>query len=137
MPDGKHGPAGIYEHKLKQVMGRLGVEDYDFNWDRWNAWVEFRYGGELYRLEHGVEKAKEKGVELRYGSDAFAEMVLTLEDLVRIVERGIYELETWLAGMKHRPSGREGAEGSPVPRGAGAAGEKGPGGGAGAVSRGL
>lgn len=100
MAERKHGPAGIYEYKLQQVMERLGVEEYNFNWDRWSAWVEFAYRGESYRLEHSVEKAGAKGVELRYGSDAFAEVVLTLEDLVRIVERGIYELETWLLGMK-------------------------------------
>lgn len=100
MAERKHGPASIYEYKLQQVMKRLEVEDYNFNWDRWSAWVEFVYHGELYRLEHSVEKARAKGVELRYGSDAFAEVVLTLEDLVRIVERGIYELETWLLGMK-------------------------------------
>lgn len=100
MPGRQHGPASIYEYKLKQVMERLGVEEYNFNWDRWSAWVEFLYRGELYRLEHSVAKARARGVELRYGSDAFAEVVLTLEDVVRIVERGIYELETWLLGMK-------------------------------------
>ena len=104
MAERKHGPASIYEHKLQQVMKRLAVDDYDFNWDRWNAWVEFNYRGQLYRLEHSVEKARAKGVELRYGSDAFAEVVLTLEDLVRIVERGIYDLENWLLGMKAAPS---------------------------------
>jgi len=100
MAERKHGPASIYEYKLQQVMERLGVEESNFNWDRWSAWVEFTYCGEIYRLEHSVEKAGAKGVDLRYGSDAFAEVVLTLEDLVRIVERGIYELETWLLGMK-------------------------------------
>lgn len=42
-------------------------------------------------------------MELQYGSDAFAQVVLALEDLARMVERGIYELSTWVAGMKYLP----------------------------------
>lgn len=99
----QYGPADQYERKLEKVMERLGVESYDFNWDRHGCWVEFRYRGELYRFDHSVEKAKARGVELRYGSDAFAQVVLALEDLARMVERGIYELSTWVAGMKYLP----------------------------------
>lgn len=96
-------PADEYERKLERVMERLGVESYNFNWDRWGCWIEFRIKGELYRFEHSIEKARARGIELRYGSDAFAQVVLALEDLARMVERGIYELQTWVAGMKYLP----------------------------------
>lgn len=76
---------------------------YNYNFDRYGCYVEFRYKGELYRFDHSIEKAKARGVELRYGSDAFAQVVLALEDLARMVERGIYELSTWVAGMKYLP----------------------------------
>lgn len=99
----KYGSADEYERKLARVMERLGVEQYNWNWDRWGCWVEFRYRGELYRFEHSIEKAKVRGIELRYGSDAFAQVVLALEDLARMVERGIYDLGTWVAGMKYLP----------------------------------
>ena len=93
----------FYERKLKQVMERLGVDEYDWNWDRHGCWVQFRLKSELYRFEHSLQKAQAKGVKLSYGSDAFAQVVLALEDLARMVERGIYELQTWVAGMKYLP----------------------------------
>lgn len=103
MPKKQYGSADEYERKLARVMERLGVEEFNFNWDRWGCWIEFRYRGELYRFDHSIEKARARGVELRYGSDSFAQVVLALEDLARMVERGIYELSTWVAGMKYLP----------------------------------
>lgn len=94
------GSSAQFERKLLKVMERLGVKKYSFNWDRWSCWVEFVYKGETYRLDHSLEKARTMGIELNYGSDAFAEVVITLEDLARIFERGIYDLSTWVAGMK-------------------------------------
>lgn len=93
-----------YEAKLDRVMERFGAESYDYNWDRHTAWVEFRLRGQMYRFDHSVEKARARGFELTYGSDVFAQLVKTLEDLARMGERGIYELSTWLAGMKFLPS---------------------------------
>lgn len=103
MPSKQYGSADTYEKKLARVMERLGVESFDFNWDRHRCWVEFRYRNELYRFDHSIDKAKERGIKLQYGSDAFAQVVLALEDLARMVERGIYELGTWIAGMKMLP----------------------------------
>lgn len=93
-----------YEGKLERVMDRLGVgEDYNYNFDRHQAWIEFRYHGQLHRFDHTVEKAQSAGQNLSYGSDCFAQLVLALEDLARIVERGIYEFGTWVAGMRYLP----------------------------------
>lgn len=94
-----------YERKLEIVMERLGVqaEDVYYNWDRFGGFVQFRYKGQLYRFEHSVEKARAKGHNLNFGSDAFSQVVLSLEDLARMVERGIYDLSTWVAGMKFLP----------------------------------
>lgn len=93
----------VYEKKLDTVMKRLGVEKYDWNSDRNGGWVEFWYNGQLYRFEHDVENAKAHGSNLVYGSDAFAQIVLALEDLARIVTRGIYDLSVWVSGMKALP----------------------------------
>ena len=92
-----------YERKLVKVMERLGVTIYNYNWDRFGCFVEFRYKKELYRFDHSLEKAQAKGINLRYGSDVFAQVVLALEDLARMVERGIYDLSTWVSGMKYLP----------------------------------
>lgn len=99
----QYGSADQYEKKLDKVMERFGVKEHNFNWDRFGCWIEFRYKGQLYRFDHSVEKAKAKGVTLRYGSDAFAQLVLALEDLARIAERGIYDLQAWVEGMKFLP----------------------------------
>lgn len=93
----------IYEKKLERVMERMGVTDYNYDWGRHGAWIEFFYKGQLYRFDHSVEKAKERGFNLTYGSDVFAQLVITLEDLARMAERGIYELQTWISGMKFLP----------------------------------
>jgi hypothetical protein len=100
----KYASPETYEKKLAKVMERFGVGD-DFNYgsDRYGCFVEFRYKGELYRFDHSVEKAKAHGVNISYGSDAFAQVVLALEDLARMVERGIYDLSTWVSGMKFLP----------------------------------
>jgi hypothetical protein len=99
----QYADAAFYESKLKKVMERFNIKDYNYDWGRHGAWIEFRYKGDLYRFDHSVEKAKSRGVNLSYGSDAFAQIVLALEDLARMVERGIYDLQTWVSGMKYLP----------------------------------
>lgn len=98
-----YADVNFYERKLRTVMERLGVSEYNWNWDRHGGWVDFKYKNEWYRFEHSVQKAQDKGTKLQYGSDAFAQVVLALEDLARMVERGIYELSTWVAGMRFLP----------------------------------
>ncbi len=95
-----------YEAKLARVMERLGIDAKQYNWnrDRFGGWVEFRYRGELYRFEHSIAKGRARGMNLKWGSDAFAQIILSLEDLARMVERGIYDLQTWVAGMKCLPA---------------------------------
>ena len=92
-----------YEAKLARVMERFGATEFNYNWDRHMAWVEFRLKGQLYRFDHSVDKARARGFKLTYGSDVFAQLVIALEDLARMAERGIYEMQTWLAGMRFLP----------------------------------
>lgn len=99
----QYAEASTYEAKLEKVMTRFGADKYDYNWDRFACWVEFWYKGQLYRFEHSIENAKAHGNNVKYGSDVFAQVVLTLEDIARMTERGIYELSTWVAGLKALP----------------------------------
>lgn len=100
----KYADAQSYEEKLEKVMRRLGVEKYDYDWSRRACWVEFWYRGQYYRFDHSVENAKAHGQDIQYGSDIFAQVVLTLEDIARMTERGIYELQTWISGLKALPA---------------------------------
>lgn len=99
----QYASAESYEAKLEKVMARLGVEKYNYNWDRFSCWIEFFYKGNLYRFEHSTVNAKNHGNDVKYGSDVFAQVVLTLEDIARMTERGIYELQTWISGLKALP----------------------------------
>ena len=99
----QYASADNYERKLERIMERFGATEYDYNFDRHGAWVQFRMRGQLYRFDHTLEKAKAGPQPLSYGSDCFAQIVLALEDLARMAERGIYELSTWLEGMKFLP----------------------------------
>lgn len=99
----QYGPPEQYEDKLAKVMQRFGAEEYNFDWGRHGGWVEFRINGVLYRFDHSIEKAQANGQKIQFGSDAFAQLVLALEDLARLTERGIYKLQTWIEGMRFLP----------------------------------
>ena len=100
----QYAEPAVYEAKLEKVMDRLGVESYDYDWSRFECWVSFTYKGQPYRFSHSVKNAQEHGVNIKYGSDVFAQVVLSLEDIARMVERGIYDLSRWVAGMKYLPA---------------------------------
>lgn len=103
-----HKEQGICERRLTKVMKRLEIEEFHFNWDRSSCFIEFQYEGNSYRMEHTVQKAKEKGViVLRNGLDCLMELVQSLEDLCQIIDRGTYKLETWVSGMKQSFSAEE------------------------------
>ncbi|WP_246031569.1 hypothetical protein [Salibacterium salarium] len=88
-------------------MKRLEIEHFDFNWDRSSCFIEFRYKEKSYKMEHYIQKAKQKGIVLRNGLDCLIELIESLEDLSNIIDRGNYKLETWIAGMKQSSSADE------------------------------
>ena len=103
----QYAEPAAYEAKLEKVIARMEVSEYNYDWSRFGCWVEFYYKGQLYRFEHSVENAQTHGCNIKYGSDVFAQVVLTLEDIARMTERGIYELQTWIAGLKALPKPKE------------------------------
>jgi hypothetical protein len=96
----RYGSTEHYEDKLERIMERFGASDFNYSVNRRECWVEFWIESEYFHLTHSVEKAQSNGQKINYGSDAFAQLVLGLEDLARISERGIYKITKWLAGMK-------------------------------------
>lgn len=102
-----YGAQDTYIKKLKNVMERLGIEKYEYNWDRFGAWVEFMYKGRAYKFEDSIQNAAKHGQKISYVSDIFARVVLSLEDLARMKDRGIYDLSTLLAGFPALPPAAE------------------------------
>lgn len=96
-----------YEKKLQGIMERFGVDEYNYDWTRQDCFVEFYLHGQFYRFEHSLDKAKKTGQKIQWVSDLFAQLVLTLEDIARMSERGIYELSSWIEGMKALPKPKE------------------------------
>ncbi|KHE70943.1 hypothetical protein LD39_10850 [Halobacillus sp. BBL2006] len=105
-----HKEQSICERKLVKVIKRLKIENFSFNWDRSSCYVEFNYQGKAYRLDHSVEKAKERGIILRNGLDCMNDLTQSLEDLCQIIDRGTYKFETWISGMQQTPEVREAPE---------------------------
>ncbi|CDQ20668.1 hypothetical protein SAMN05192559_10559 [Halobacillus karajensis] len=99
-----HKEQSICEKRLVNVIKRFKVDDFNFNWDRNSCYVEFTYQGEGYCLEHSVDKAREKGIILRNGLDCLNELTQSLEDLGMIIDRGMYDFDKWITGMKQSPS---------------------------------
>lgn len=99
------GGRTAWEAKLGRVMQRLKATDWNWNWDRTTAWVRFTVKGQPYYLEQTLDKAQARHKDLKDGVDCLAQLVLTLEDLARMSERGIYELQTFVAGFKALPAG--------------------------------
>lgn len=102
------GSAADMEKKLHRVMGRLGVEKYDYNWTQsrggGNCYVEMLYKGSTYRFENDAQKSAECGRRLTYVSDLFAAVVYSLEGLARAVEQGIFTLDMLLTGVPALPA---------------------------------
>lgn len=95
------------EKKLKRVMERLGVANYEYDWtqrkESSTCYVEMRYGGRAYRFENSSEKSRASGRGLVYVSDLFAAVVYSLEGLARAVEQGIFTLDMLLTGVPALP----------------------------------
>lgn len=102
-----------YENKLPAVMKRLTVDSFNWDWGRWDAFVQFTYKGDTYSFNYSTTQSqsaanKNKRVQvLYYGSDCFCKIVLQLERLALMVEEGIYDLQTWCKGMKQLEAPKE------------------------------
>lgn len=46
----QYASADNYERKLERIMERFGATEYDYNFDRHGAWVQFRMRGQLLPL---------------------------------------------------------------------------------------
>lgn len=104
------GDHQAYVSKLKTVLEKkLGLTktDYDYDYGRHGGWVRFTFGGDKFYLEHTIQKAADQGITLSCGKDAFAQLVLTLEDVIRAHNRGVYPLKALFSEMIALPAPKE------------------------------
>ena len=92
-----------YENRLNDVMNALGVDKFDFSYTRRASWVTFSFRGHSYRFEYSVEKAREHGHALAFGSDTFCQIVQVLEELAQRSNHGIEDLQQWIEGVDTHP----------------------------------
>lgn len=83
-----------YLERLPLVMKRFGtdLQEYTYKINRKSSWIQLKYRGRYYRLEQTVANARLHGVELKDGAATFAQLVLALEDIIRLVKRGVCPL---------------------------------------------
>lgn len=101
--DKKYADKNYYQSKLEKIMIKLKAEKYNYHWSDKDAYIRFKYKGKWYELKHTLENANKYRTsdnKLKYGSDIFAQLVLTLEDLQRMDEYNIYDLSDWLSKMQ-------------------------------------
>ena len=91
------------ENRLNDVMNALGVDQFDFSYTRRDSQVTFSYQGHSYRFEYSVEKAREHGHALAFGSDTFCQIVQALEELAHLSDHGIEDLQQWIEGVDTQP----------------------------------
>lgn len=96
----------FYEDKLVRVMERFHVDNYTYDWSRTNCFVQMQIYGQVWRFENSLEQSANCGRNLKYVSDLFAEVVLTLEDLARATEKGLVSLDMLLKGIPSLPAGK-------------------------------
>lgn len=99
------GSFADYEKKLKTVMERIGIGKYNYDWNRTGCFVEFLCKGRVFRFEHNLDSDYAKREKLIHVSDLFAQVVLTLEDLARASDRGLYDFSQIISGLPSLPEG--------------------------------
>ena len=105
-----NGDQGFFERKLERAAERLSaaagspVCGLDWGWGRQDCWVLFYYRGQPYQFRHSMAAALARGYKFTRGLDVFAQLVYGIEDLARLVERGLYDLGVWIEPFKALPA---------------------------------
>lgn len=99
-----------YEKKLRTVMEKIGVEKFNYDWNRQSCFVELICRGRAFRFEKSLEDAERRGERISCVSDLFAQIVLMLEDLARASSRGLFDFAEIVSGLQSLPEGTAGLE---------------------------
>ena len=93
----------FYENKLNNIMQKLDIQKFYYKWTKEDAYIKFKYKNKWYQINHTIENANKNRAKnnlIVYGSDIFAQLVLTLENLCVINEYNICNFENWIDNMQ-------------------------------------
>ncbi len=93
----KYADSKFYQNKLANIMSKLNIEKYRYQYTENTAFINFKIDYKWYQIDHNLENAKKNNPGISTGSDLFAELVLTMEDLMHISERNICDFKNWIA----------------------------------------
>ena len=100
-----------YEKKLRTVMEKIGVEKFNYDWNRQSCFVDLICRGRAFRFEKSLgDAAARRGERIACVSDLFAQIVLMLEDLARASSRGLFDFAEIVSGLPSLPEGAAGLE---------------------------
>ena len=93
----KYADHKYYQTKLANIMKKLGIEKFKYQYTDDKAFINFKIGYKWYQINHTLKNARINNPKIVSGSDVFAELVLTMEDLMHISDRNICDFKDWMA----------------------------------------
>lgn len=95
--DKKYAGNKFYQNKLKNLMEKLKITKYYAKYTETEAFLNFKYNNKWYNIKHTLKNAQKTDSSIKYGSDLYAQLILTLEDLIRIKDRNICDFSNWIS----------------------------------------
>ena len=72
----KYADSKFYQNKLANIMSKLNIEKYRYQYTENTAFINFKIDYKWYQIDHNLENAKKNNPGISTGSDLFAELVL-------------------------------------------------------------
>lgn len=93
------------EARLNRSLSGLGATDLRYGINRSSdgkdlAFIEFRYKGTPYKFEYSRATAEYFHIKVPVAKDLFVALVITIEDIVKNAQRGIYDFSRFAEGFK-------------------------------------
>lgn len=84
----KYSDVKFFINKLNNVFKKLNIEKFRYKYGNDFAFVNFNIDKSWYQINHSTKNA-DKNTKSLAGSDMFAEIVLSIEELSHLQDRGI------------------------------------------------
>lgn len=99
----KYAGSKYYQTKLSNIMKKLGIDRFKYQYQNDTAFINFKFGSSWYQLDHSIAKARINNPGINNAEDVFAELVLTMEDLQHIADRNITSFKNLISPFELKP----------------------------------